>query len=87
MPSLTYAQRSRRHTNPAAKRLLDIIETKKTNLCVSVDVTKKEPLLSIVDAVGPYVCLVKACTSIFFVLPVLIVDRLTLTLSKTSIKT
>ncbi|KAF8517808.1 humps family-domain-containing protein [Gautieria morchelliformis] len=59
MSSLTYAQRSQLHTNPAAKRLLAIIEHKRSNLCVSVDVTKKETLLSIVDAVGPYVCLVK----------------------------
>ncbi|KAF8591413.1 orotidine monophosphate decarboxylase [Ramaria rubella] len=59
MGSLTYAQRCALHTNPAAKRLLGIVEKKNTNLCVSVDVTKKESLLAIVDAVGPSVCLVK----------------------------
>lgn len=36
-----------------------MMERKKTNLCVSVDVTKKEDLLKIVDAAGPSVCLVK----------------------------
>jgi len=60
MSTLTYAQRSALHANPAAKQLLGIMERKKTNLCVSVDVTKKASLLAIVDAVGSSVCLVKA---------------------------
>lgn len=59
MSTLTYAQRSALHANPAAKQLLGIMERKKTNLCVSVDVTKKASLLAIVDAVGSSVCLVK----------------------------
>lgn len=56
---LTYAQRAARHPNPAAKALLETIERKKTNLCVSVDVTKRDDFLSVIDVVGPYVCLVK----------------------------
>jgi len=59
MASLTYGQRVSKHTNQAAKLLLQVIERKKTNLCVSADVTKKETLLAIVEAVGPSVCLVK----------------------------
>ena len=59
MIALTYAQRSSFYHNPTAKRLLEIIERKKTNLCVSVDVTTKDSVLSIVDAVGPSVCMVK----------------------------
>ena len=55
----TYAQRAERHANPAAKALFETIERKRTNLCVSVDVTKKADFLRIVDTVGPYVCLVK----------------------------
>ena len=58
--SLTYARRSAFHTNPTAKRLLEIMEKKKTNLCVSVDVTKKASLLAVVDAVGSSMCLVMA---------------------------
>nr|AFR33965.1 orotidine 5'-monophosphate decarboxylase enzyme [Ganoderma lucidum]AFR33966.1 orotidine 5'-monophosphate decarboxylase enzyme [Ganoderma lucidum] len=55
----TYAQRATRHPNPAAKALLETIERKRTNLSVSVDVTKREDFFRIVDIVGPYVCLVK----------------------------
>ncbi|KAF9534218.1 humps family-domain-containing protein [Crepidotus variabilis] len=55
----SYGQRARNAKNPAAKTLLDTMERKKTNLAVSVDVTKSEDLLAIIDAVGPYVCLIK----------------------------
>ncbi|EJD01226.1 orotidine-5'-monophosphate decarboxylase [Fomitiporia mediterranea MF3/22] len=56
---LTYGERAARHSNPAAKALLETIERKKSNLCVSVDVSKKANFLSIIDAVGPYTCLIK----------------------------
>ena len=59
----TYAQRAAKHANPAAKALLETIERKRTNLSVSVDVTKKADFLRIIDAVGPYVCLVKVRTA------------------------
>ncbi|KAE9397138.1 Orotidine 5'-phosphate decarboxylase [Gymnopus androsaceus JB14] len=55
----TYGQRVQNHSNPAAKQLLEIMEKKKTNLAVSVDVTKSKEFLAIIDAVGPFVCLVK----------------------------
>ena len=55
----TYSQRAARHTNPAAKALLETIERKRTNLCVSVDVIKRADFLRIIDTVGPFVCLVK----------------------------
>ncbi|KAI0036797.1 orotidine monophosphate decarboxylase [Vararia minispora EC-137] len=55
----TYAERSAKQTNAAAIQLLDTIDRKKTNLCVSVDVTNSKDFLAIIDAVGPYVCLVK----------------------------
>lgn len=58
--SLTYAQRALRHKNPAAKLLLETIQRKKSNLAVSVDVTKSEDFLAIIDAVGPLVCLINA---------------------------
>jgi orotidine-5'-phosphate decarboxylase len=35
------------------------MERKQTNLSVAVDVTSKKELLSIADAVGPYVCVIK----------------------------
>lgn len=55
----TYAERAQSHTNPAARVLLETAERKRSNLCVSVDVTKKADLLRVVDAVGPDVCLIK----------------------------
>jgi len=57
--SLTYSQRAARHKNPAAKLLLETIERKTSNLAVSVDVTKTDDFLAIIDAVGPLVCLIK----------------------------
>ena len=62
---LTYAQRAARHPNPAAKALLETIERKRTNLSVSVDVTKQADFLRIIDIVGPYICLVKVEVSFF----------------------
>jgi orotidine-5'-phosphate decarboxylase len=56
---LSYNSRIARHTNPAAKLLLKTMERKNTNLSVSVDVTKSKDLLAIIDAVGPFVCLIK----------------------------
>ncbi|TFY67795.1 hypothetical protein EVG20_g3813 [Dentipellis fragilis] len=46
----TYAQRAQKFENPAAKLLLETIEKKQTNLCVSVDVTKAADFLAIIDA-------------------------------------
>jgi orotidine-5'-phosphate decarboxylase len=55
----SYAQRAQKHSNPAAKQLLEVIERKQSNLAVSVDVTKTKDFLAIVDAVGPVACLIK----------------------------
>ncbi|CAE6491910.1 unnamed protein product [Rhizoctonia solani] len=57
--SSTYEERIQNFSNPTARSLLDIMSRKKTNLCVSVDVTTKASLLRIVDAAGPSVCMVK----------------------------
>jgi orotidine-5'-phosphate decarboxylase len=55
----TYLERSKSHPNPAAKRLLEIMQEKESNLCLSIDVTAKDKLLKIVDAVGAELCLLK----------------------------
>ena len=59
MERKTYADRTNNFSNAAAKALLGVMERKKTNLCVSADVTKKASLLRIAAAVGPYICLIK----------------------------
>jgi orotidine-5'-phosphate decarboxylase len=56
----TYADRAKKQINPAARDLLEAVERKQSNLCVSVDVTSSKDFLSIIDAVGPYVSLIKA---------------------------
>lgn len=42
-----------------AKRLLELMDRKKTNLCVSVDVTTTAEVLEIVKAAGESICMVK----------------------------
>ncbi|ODN79305.1 orotidine 5'-phosphate decarboxylase [Cryptococcus amylolentus CBS 6039] len=54
-----YAERIDLHTNPTARRILEIMDRKKTNLAVSVDVTKAEDALEVVRRVGKSVCMVK----------------------------
>lgn len=55
----TYAERVKNFQNPTAKAILETVERKKSNLAVSVDVTKSADLLAIIDGVGPYVCMIK----------------------------
>ncbi|GAA6062499.1 hypothetical protein JCM10212_006348 [Sporobolomyces blumeae] len=62
MPSITkrtYADRAESHPVPVAQQLLACMDRKRTNLCVSVDVTTKSDLLRITNAAGPYICCVK----------------------------
>lgn len=55
----TYTERANAHTSPVAQRLFKLMDTKKTNLCASVDVAKTEDFLNLIDKLGPYICLVK----------------------------
>jgi len=55
----TYEERAAKHPNATAKALLETVARKQTNLCVSVDVTRKADLLAVVEGVAPYVCLIK----------------------------
>lgn len=56
---LTYSQRAALCTNSAAKKLLELMDKKQTNLCLSADSTTKADLLALVDSVGPEICLLK----------------------------
>lgn len=57
--ALTFNQRAAYCINPIAQRLLTIMETKKTNLVFSADVTSKTKLLQLADLVGPEICVLK----------------------------
>ncbi|ABN68626.1 Orotidine 5'-phosphate decarboxylase (OMP decarboxylase) (OMPDCase) (OMPdecase) (Uridine 5'-monophosphate synthase) (UMP synthase) (PYRF) [Scheffersomyces stipitis CBS 6054] len=55
----TYTQRAESHQSPVAQRLFKLMDSKKTNLCASVDVKTTSEFLSLIDKLGPYICLVK----------------------------
>jgi len=56
---LPFPRRAEQCTNPLGAELFRLMENKKTNLCVAVDVTKKQELLDIADKVGDQICLLK----------------------------
>jgi orotidine-5'-phosphate decarboxylase len=72
----TYAERAQSYTNPAALLLLQTIERKKSNLAVSVDLTKSADFLNVLDVVGPYVCLIKTHIDILEDFTAEVIERL-----------
>lgn len=56
---LSYSERAKISTHPIAKRLLQIMEEKKTNLCVTIDTDNCQELMNIAKQVGPHICLLK----------------------------
>ncbi|XP_049869120.1 uridine 5'-monophosphate synthase-like [Pectinophora gossypiella] len=57
--ALTYEDRSELATSPIAKQLFTIMASKKTNLCLSVDLTSTTKILDLLEKVGEHICLVK----------------------------
>lgn len=55
----TYGQRGQLAQCVLSKRLLGIMDEKKTNLAVAVDVTSTQKLLQLADSVGPHICVLK----------------------------
>ncbi|KAL7424564.1 orotidine 5'-phosphate decarboxylase [Cryptotrichosporon argae] len=55
----TYEARAAAHPNAAARRLLETMMRKRTNLCISVDVTTAAEVLDVVRIVADSVCMVK----------------------------
>lgn len=56
---LTYEARMEHAKAPIAKDLLQIIVTKKTNLCLAADSTKAVDILNAANGAGPYICILK----------------------------
>ncbi|KAJ3021681.1 orotidine 5'-phosphate decarboxylase [Thoreauomyces humboldtii] len=57
--SKSYTARRNDFKNPAASRLLELMDRKKTNLSVAVDVTQQAELLRLADILGPHICVLK----------------------------
>lgn len=55
----TYTQRASTHNSPVAQRLFKLMDTKQTNLCASVDVKTTKEFLTLIEKLGPNICLVK----------------------------
>ncbi|KAJ4148161.1 hypothetical protein LMH87_002643 [Akanthomyces muscarius] len=55
----TYAQRGDSHHRPVVKNLLDIAESKKSNLVISADLEDTAALLKCADDLGPYIAVFK----------------------------
>ena len=57
--ALSYSERAELTSNPATKELFSLIDRKKTNLSVSVDVESCCQLLKIAEAIGPEISMLK----------------------------
>lgn len=57
--TLTYEARMELTKCPITKDLLQIIVSKKTNLCLAADLKKSVDVLNAADAAGPYICILK----------------------------
>lgn len=56
---LSYNERARISNQPVAKRLLHIMEEKKTNLCVATDTNSCHELINLVKQIGLHICILK----------------------------
>ena len=56
---MKYADRAKLTSNPTAKRLLILMDEKRTNLCCAADFIEKQQLLEFADLVGPEICVLK----------------------------
>lgn len=56
---LPFEQRFEMAKNAVAKLLFNIMVTKQTNLCLSVDLTSATEILDLLEKVGEHICMVK----------------------------
>jgi uridine monophosphate synthetase len=59
MKRTRYSERANHCKNALAKKLLQLMDDKKTNLALSADVTHCEKLLALADQLGPEICVLK----------------------------
>lgn len=58
-PFVSYSEKAALCKNPLAKKLLQLLDIKKTNLALSADVTSSQSLLELADLLGPEICVLK----------------------------
>lgn len=56
---LSFLKRASLTRHPTAQKLFKLMEDKKTNLCVALDVTEQSKLLELADELGPDLCVLK----------------------------
>ncbi|XP_011159997.2 uridine 5'-monophosphate synthase [Solenopsis invicta] len=56
---LPYAERANLTTNPLASKLLKLMESKQTNLCLSADLKEMDAILELADVAGPHIAVLK----------------------------
>lgn len=56
---MKYEKKLKAATNPAAKKLLEIMLSKKTNLAAALDLTSGKQILELLDKIGPEICVAK----------------------------
>ncbi len=56
---LSYFKRANLTLHPVAQKLFKVMEQKQSNLCVAIDATKKDDLLSLAEQIGPEICVLK----------------------------
>lgn len=64
-PRLTYEARAKMARCAMARRCLELMARKRTNLSVAADVGTADEMLALADAVGPHVCVFKTHVDIF----------------------
>lgn len=57
--TMPFAERAKVAKSEVARTLLEIMDSKETNLCLAADLTKSSEILDIVASVGPHICLLK----------------------------
>lgn len=57
--NLCFSQRASLARHAMAQKLLQLMEEKKTNLCIALDVASQEKLLEMADLLGPHICVLK----------------------------
>ena len=55
----TYEARGAAHPHALVRQLLTLMSEKRTNLCLSADVTTTSSLLALADSIGPYIAVLK----------------------------